>query len=545
MDTKPEQYVSDVITEEEYSKWTGKIVFLPAGTGRGKTTFILDEYIPYLVNALKKTKILYLCNRKALKNQIEKKAAKEGINITVDTYQSLEYKYKYTNFDDEIPVLDYDAYVMDEAHYFLSDSTFNLYTDVSYNLIMGQKNKTRLFMSATGFDIFNHICEELDNRDEDYIFAAKYDNLRTDYSYVSKVYWYNSAEQYESILKHIDKQKGEKALIFGDSLKKYKHFTKVMSMKEKSYYFYGESLKKFFGRKRIARVTDYYEDKQKHYLVTTTAMDNGIDIKCEKVKHIICDIFDINILIQCLGRKRTEDEHDTCTFYIKVPDQNELEHNIKEYRKNINEIEFFKNSRDDWKKQYVLDRKKHSQNIYEIDRNGVIDFKVNELRYANYTVKEKLLTEILNKENIDITFKTEVQKVLNLDESLYSDFQIRPENSDVAKELRIFLEKHVDEYLTEDKKKRLTTKCGVETSSTKGTGFPTKINERIKELGINDYELVTGTKRNKSTRTTAKKKQLFGETNKDYGKVVGYWMIVRKADDKNFADKVALEEDIS
>ena len=72
----------------------------------------------------------------------------------------------------------------------------------------------------------------------------------------------------------------------------------------------------------------------------------------------------------------------------------------------------------------------------------------------------------------------------------------------------------------------------METSSTKGTGFPTKINERIKELGINDYELVTGTKRNKSTRTTAKKKQLFGEINKDYGKVVGYWMIVRKADDK-------------
>ena len=53
-------------------------------------------------------------------------------------------------------------------------------------------------------------------------------------------------------------------------------------------------------------------------LITTTCMDAGVNIVDEEVKHIVCDVEDYNTMIQCIGRKRLQNENDKIYVYIKT-----------------------------------------------------------------------------------------------------------------------------------------------------------------------------------------------------------------------------------
>ncbi len=509
MDTKPKQYVSDVITEEEYSKWTRKIVFLPAGTGKGKTIFMLIRYIPYL-KSIGITKVLYLCNRTKLKEQIIEAAEEAHVEVDVRTYQYIEQvlnNKKADDYDiDEDTSLDYDAFIMDEAHYFLSDSTFNLYIDISFNWIMSQDNKTRVFMSATGIDTFRTICKKLETRFDDFkekYIVVKNDNLMTDYSYVSKVYWFYDIEQCTSIVENICKLRGEKALLFVDSTDKLEKYSQIPGMEDKCDYFYGQQVQRSaFGHrhKKLKDIYEFYTDKKK-FLMTTTALDNGVDVKNEKIKHIICDVFEWDTLIQCLGRKRIESEGDTCTFYIRVPSFNDFNNKIKEYKKNLDDIDFFLFNPDEWKEKEARNRTKKSSNVYQDYVNGKGEYRINELREAKFKVMTNKVNNMLRQNPYD-AYKHEIERILRLDESVYSDYRVCPDNYSKANAVKEFLEKHVDKPLTEKQEQRLTMLCDIETDSQKGIGSIVVTNRRIKELGITGYELRSVTEREATTRKT-------------------------------------------
>lgn len=81
------QWVTDLI-QDDYKNWDGKKVFLECGTGRGKTTFALGVYSKFLLEHNKK--VLYLCNRVALQNQILDNLSLYGVSeVEVKTYQKL------------------------------------------------------------------------------------------------------------------------------------------------------------------------------------------------------------------------------------------------------------------------------------------------------------------------------------------------------------------------------------------------------------------------------------------------------------------------
>ena len=67
-------YVTDVIGES-YKTWQTGVVLINAGTGTGKTTFIVKELNEWA--EITGTKILYLCNRSALRSQVVKQAEAE------------------------------------------------------------------------------------------------------------------------------------------------------------------------------------------------------------------------------------------------------------------------------------------------------------------------------------------------------------------------------------------------------------------------------------------------------------------------------------
>ena len=57
------------------------------------------------------------------------------------------------------------------------------------------------------------------------------------------------------------------------------------------------------------------EKFEDNLLITTTCLDAGINLRDDEIKTIICDVSDIGVLLQCLGRKRRK-ENEKFDVYI-------------------------------------------------------------------------------------------------------------------------------------------------------------------------------------------------------------------------------------
>jgi len=74
------QYISDIITQEEISKWQPKNrILIDAQTGFGKSQFVKNELYKYCKNHNKT--ILLLSNRNVLKNQNNEELKDEKLDI--------------------------------------------------------------------------------------------------------------------------------------------------------------------------------------------------------------------------------------------------------------------------------------------------------------------------------------------------------------------------------------------------------------------------------------------------------------------------------
>ncbi len=125
------QYVTDLIKNDFYA-WGRKKVFISADTGSGKSTFIVRDYIPYVLGADRNARVLVLMNRKLLRAQYfsdlvssEIKTSDLFSRIDVRTYQELSVMSEanaktFYNFCARFSHL-----ICDEFHYFFSDADFN------------------------------------------------------------------------------------------------------------------------------------------------------------------------------------------------------------------------------------------------------------------------------------------------------------------------------------------------------------------------------------------------------------------------------------
>lgn len=150
-------YVSDFLKFEAQNWPLGMNVFISCGTGTGKTTFAKN------LSMLTGGRTLILSNRVANLKQTRKGSNywKSGVNPFGDcciSYQKLESD----------PRLDVDwlntfsHIVVDEAHYFVKDASFNAKANISLAKIIGCRC-TKVFMSAT-IDEFQTVYVQLLNR---------------------------------------------------------------------------------------------------------------------------------------------------------------------------------------------------------------------------------------------------------------------------------------------------------------------------------------------------------------------------------------------
>ena len=301
-------WVSDLIGEK-YKNWCNETIILDAGTGCGKTTFCLDILTEYAQN-IGKT-VLYLCNRSKLKEQILGDIEGLGYdNLTVTTYQNIQEK-----IIKGLPVERYDYILADECHYFITDALFNDFTDLAYNYIKNSKDSVVIYMSATAKVFFNHLLSAKRVRKENVY------TIHKNYDYVDGLYVYKK-DQLETIIdKIIREEENSKILVYCNSegrmlemYEKYKEFADYYCSRSTK----KEKLKQICSNDCL--VTDAIDGTvtfRKRILFTTSALDNGVNLKDYRIKHIFSELFDLDTMVQAFGRKRPLDSDDTCSFYIK------------------------------------------------------------------------------------------------------------------------------------------------------------------------------------------------------------------------------------
>ena len=152
------QYITDVIGEE-YKTWSHEEpVLIHAPMGTGKTYFCLNVLLPYVHSQGKK--LVYVANRTALKQQVENDIPLEyRDSIITCSYQRFaninlyHQRVETSHQKKDVEIASGDYYVLDEAHYFLADSGFNLNIEKSFSLMQTLKrnNSTSvwIYMTAT------------------------------------------------------------------------------------------------------------------------------------------------------------------------------------------------------------------------------------------------------------------------------------------------------------------------------------------------------------------------------------------------------------
>lgn len=418
------EYISEII-KTDYENWSqNQVVFISAPTGSGKTTFVLENLVEYA--ALKGQKILYLVNRSILKEYLQKKIDIEvkkklrrnklilddSVNnvIKVKLYQEIELWCKedpqYLNNENS----EFDYIIADECHYFLADSTFNTYTQLSYDWITNKKNAILIFMSATidriEEKIRSDICHEIEgekgmhfskiyesnpNIKYDIRRVAKEYDAENDYSYLN----WNILENIEDITELVKSEVG-KWLIFVDSKKKGKEIDKFLNnsgIDSKFIDAKSRNCDELFETVNSVVKLEKFEQK---VIVATSVMDNGISIKDMELRNIIIMADVPEEFIQMLGRKRRFSDSERLDVYILRRTQGEFEKRRKEVENHIEFIEHFHQHR-----ELILESIMRSRLSYEYARDTCFvkqgELELNQLAVEQFYYLSDHYKKIINR----------------------------------------------------------------------------------------------------------------------------------------------------
>lgn len=387
--SKKKLWVSELIGND-YKNWNNEFVILDCGTGCGKSYFCVHVLGNYA--KLQRKKILYLCNRRKLRNQIYDDVKRSGLRnvIYVTTYQLLQQ-----SIQEGKKLNNYDYIVADECHYFTTDATFNDYTDVSYNYIMKQKQSVILFVSATAKTYFRYLL------DTNKVKKKNYYRLDKDYSYVDKVYYYQGEELISIIDDILKNEKDSKIVVFCNVGSRIIDMSKVY--KDKAHYYCSKSTKDAklrelcgWNENKPDNCIKYYSDElttfEKRILFTTSVLDNGVDLKDERIKHIFTEIIDIDTMIQSLGRKRhLEGKDDTCTFYIREYQKKGIQGFINQTKWQLDPVKLYKEDYQKFYEEYGNGKKRwrlqKNKIFYSFFKENKIvgQVKINECKYRKYS----------------------------------------------------------------------------------------------------------------------------------------------------------------
>lgn len=437
--------VSELVTIDEINKWNnGDIITIKAGTGAGKSYFIKNNL--YAIAKKNRHKILFLLHRTNCINQFRQELIKDKKTdvIHIQSYQSIEHKIrKNKNFD----LTEYKYIVCDEFHYFVSDAAFNITTDISLNKILNQSDKIRLFMSATGDYMKRIINGHMKINTIDY-------EIPLDFSFIKSLTFYNKDTTLDIFINDAIRT-NEKGIFFIQSAEKAYEFY----LKYKDYCLFNCSkdhkLYKYVNQEKINDMLQN-EKFNELILITTTCLDTGVNIKDKELKHIVCDVFDIGTIIQCIGRKRLNKNDNYINVYIKSLSNKALGGHKRKYTK---KIEMARYLREHGEELFIKEYQREldfSRIIYDDYENNRVTKKINNLIYFKCLMDIIEIDSMLEKKKFGYSKK--ILEVLGKDEYRLIEEELQQD------ELLIYLKNIVGKRLLKEDQKELINKVNLKDS---------------------------------------------------------------------------------
>lgn len=413
-------YLSDLIGND-YQKWKNdELVMIKAPTGCGKSYFILHKLLDNIVrceiefktryglpgigNAYT-SKILYLVNRKILKEQILKECNQiasqfsmeyqKSINISdyisIFTYQELEYQLKYGNSDPlgffekysigkpikKLEINPFEYAVYDECHYFYTDSDFNPATEESYLYLMNNLCDTiQIFMSATIENVSKKIEDTWKRYYGHNTKEIKYYEIPINYDYVDLHYFADDKDA-KQIVELINAGKNEKWLIFTDSINTGNLIAKKLLQSNDNMFDENQIVCINAGYKQDENGNESVKELvEKDYIgkpvvIATAVLDNGVSFKDIELRNLIIMADSQDEFIQMLGRKRVNGERvkvyickrNKAYFSRRLQYVNSILEYYKKYANGINDM--WNANSNIFYQQVVLDALFSKENIYK------------------------------------------------------------------------------------------------------------------------------------------------------------------------------------
>ncbi|KZE73932.1 DNA/RNA helicase [Paenibacillus jamilae] len=397
-DYKPKQNVTGKINGEEVEWKNGDIVLISSGTASGKSYFIRNK-LEQLADQ-ENVNILLLVNRKNLYDQ-NKEAIDNSIfsRIKVELYQMIENQL---NEGKEYDFSPYKYIVCDESHYFTTDSGFNDNADDSLQAILGLQSQIRIFMSATGHVLFSYIKDQYrrnlkqkGNKIWTYSIPIKFNQI-------ASLSFYTDFYSIEKWIECKFNKANDKIIYFADTIQK----AFELHMK------YDDSLFVCSKSSKNKKYLKYVDDDQVEsmikqnrfdckYLFTTTVLDNGFDLKDEQIRLIVCDIFDVDTMLQCIGRKRFKNDQDKVHVVLLNRSNRDLNNYLRSVQKKLDEADaFIHGGVEEWKK---LVGKFSRQSNYIIKDNATSDGKykskktVSRVKYLQAVATRNWIKDMLDR----------------------------------------------------------------------------------------------------------------------------------------------------
>ena len=339
-------FISEVITERSIEILKGNSsAFIVSQTGTGKTTFIFNTCLPVALSMGKK--VLYLCNRTALEAQVKQEAiscesnkntyvdrllvedynnyySEEGLSrinnfgcIDIYTYHGLLSAINNIDFDD------YELVVLDEAHFFISDATFNPYTEITLDTIIDKcSNCGRIYLSATPQESIDLIWQKEEPHSNMTVYV-----MQEDYGYINP-FFFSDKENIIDIIRKSDEN--QSWIIFITNKEEGRKLWNTFGENDADF-FTADSDTNSELYKNITR----YETFDKKILITTKVLDVGVNIKDPNVNVVV---FEQNIpeIKQMIGRKRVS-KNERVNVYFFVPTIEELHELYSNTLASINE----------------------------------------------------------------------------------------------------------------------------------------------------------------------------------------------------------------
>lgn len=313
MENKEKKRVADVISAEEIRKWkNGDVVTISAPCGAGKSYFIKNVLYKYAKSIGKK--ILMMIHRSACVNQFAIEIENAGKNDVIDirTYQSIEFALINGNYG--VFSKDYGFVVSDEFHYFMEDSGFNCFTDLSYNAIVKYPNAVKIFMSATGDVMAQMISKSACRKSKMYHYT-----VQADFSHIASLNFFFQPETMRTLAYRF-KLNGKKAVFFCQSIQQ--AHSLYNEFRDCSIFLCGKNSangKKFYTDVNEEKINQMLEKQrfEEQFLFCTSCFDAGANIIDPNLHVIVVDMMNISSLIQCVGRKRSQGSNDKIHLFIK------------------------------------------------------------------------------------------------------------------------------------------------------------------------------------------------------------------------------------